>query len=726
MSQRELQSRWFSVNGQRMHVRASVEPTPAGSPVIVLVHGLVVSSRYMRPLARTLAKDFPVFAPDLPGFGRSSKPRHVLTLPELADALAAWMDAAALSRASFVANSLGCQVAVELALRHPARVERLVLQSPTMEAGRRTFGKQLARLARNSTREPLSLLGYMTLDYLQAGPRRALATFRMALADRIEDKLPRVQVPVLVVVGERDALVSPAWSERMAALAPQGQHVLLGGAAHTAVLDAPRLMARAVRRFVAGQPLAARLDPDPPAPAGLAGFDSASGLVRAASAFLHGEDFPGLGLDHPLEPLLPATRRLPRTLLRRAYSSLGWTEAVRPGRLRTFRDEEVCRWAAGRYPAGRFPAVLVGSSNGAALHLAAALGAPWLPQTYLVAVRHYRQDVLDPQAALDWGRAPGQVLLSGNPDLELHHMHDPNQDWLMSRHMAYFRVKKLRLGPTYEDFLAQRLAPGGTVVLVECGQSWPQVRVGERHFFQTGAVGGIAAEEYLQPSERLRSFFADRASAARVARYAPPAPDVEAPEAEWGFAPGLRDDVLRVAGRLGARVCRLVFDAPDELAPWVAELYRRWYRELGRPAGRLLVESFILVEPWLALHGACVPYWTTFPVEPSADVLEAYLAQAEPYEQLHLLLFSHGVESAGLAPPARWQAILRLAREQGMPAGVDLKRFPCDFGVYRLYQRELQRQLGTRYPLPPPLSFDLLERHARDAAAAGSPVSWVS
>src|SRR3712207_7271813 len=54
---------------------------------------------------------------------RSDKPRRVLPIPELADALAAWMEAAGLRRTSLVGNPLGCEILVELALCHPERSE---------------------------------------------------------------------------------------------------------------------------------------------------------------------------------------------------------------------------------------------------------------------------------------------------------------------------------------------------------------------------------------------------------------------------------------------------------------------------------------------------------------------------------------------------------------------------------------------------------------------------
>jgi pimeloyl-ACP methyl ester carboxylesterase len=66
---------------------------------------------------RRLAPAFRVWAPDLPGFGDSDRPRRALDLAELADALAGWMDAVDLPRAALLGNSLGCQVIGHLANR---------------------------------------------------------------------------------------------------------------------------------------------------------------------------------------------------------------------------------------------------------------------------------------------------------------------------------------------------------------------------------------------------------------------------------------------------------------------------------------------------------------------------------------------------------------------------------------------------------------------------------
>ena len=74
-------------------------------------------------------------------------------------------------------------------------------------------------------------------------------------------------------------------------------------------------------------------------------------------------------------------------------------------------------------------------------------------------------------------------------------MHDANQDRLLTQYMTYFRIKRRRLGEAYARFLAERLQPGGIIILVECRYSGPTTRVGPRHVLQHGGAGGIGAQE---------------------------------------------------------------------------------------------------------------------------------------------------------------------------------------------------------------------------------------
>jgi len=233
-----------------MHARVSEGPTTEGSPTVVLVHGLVVSGRYMLPTLELLAPAFRVYSPDLPGFGKSEKPPRVLDVAGLSDALAAWMGTVGLGSAALVGNSLGCQIVADLAARRPELVERAVLQGPTMDPRARFLPRLAARFLFDAPREPLSLLPIELRDYWAAGTRRGWRTLRHALIDRIEEKLPRVRAPALVVRGSRDPICPQRWAEEVSELLPQGRLAVVPGAAHTLNFAAPAGFAGLIREFL--------------------------------------------------------------------------------------------------------------------------------------------------------------------------------------------------------------------------------------------------------------------------------------------------------------------------------------------------------------------------------------------------------------------------------------------------------------------------------------------
>jgi 2-hydroxy-6-oxonona-2,4-dienedioate hydrolase len=235
-----------------IHACVSVDLAPARSLPIILVHGIGVASRFMVPAAEVLSPYHRVYAPDLPGFGESVKPAHALNILELADTLAGWTGAIGLESAAFLGNSFGCQIVVELALRYPQLVERVVLQGPTMDPQARTAWRQIARLLRNSRREPLSHGLISAREYPRCGLHRLLKTFRYALEDHIEEKLPHVRVPALVVRGSKDPIVPQRWAEEVAKLLPKGKLAVVPGAPHTVVYDAPLELARVVSPFLSG------------------------------------------------------------------------------------------------------------------------------------------------------------------------------------------------------------------------------------------------------------------------------------------------------------------------------------------------------------------------------------------------------------------------------------------------------------------------------------------
>jgi hypothetical protein len=445
------------------------------------------------------------------------------------------------------------------------------------------------------------------------------------------------------------------------------------------------------------------------APPYIANFDSATAMLRATSAFLRKEDFPGMGTNPPaVEPIATLINKLPRPLQEAIYTLNSAGEGIARERLGEVSAEAVADWMVHQYPQRHYPAVAIGSSSGALVHLCAALGIPWLPQTFLIPVQHQGDIKVDePKTAMEWGRKHAKPLLEVNPELQLHHMHDPNQDRLTMRGMTYFRVKRLRLGAVYEQFLERSLSPGGTIFIIECQRIFPTTQIGDRHFFQPGGLGGATPEEFLYGSDRVREYL--KQYNPQYQKWDAPAPDGDRPEAEWGFEASLRDDIERFARQKGYRICRVVFDEPEHLSPLVAELYRWWYQERQILANRLLVESFILLEPMWTLRTGSIPFWMKFNMEPSLEWIEHYLSTSDAYDEIFLMLFSHGVNCVGLPTIDRWREVFKFARKRGEFVGVEEDKFPRNFATLIRYYTDLKRQISARYPLPRSLTLNELD-----------------
>lgn len=244
----DLQTNEVPVRGLEIFSRFSVRP---GAPAVVLIHGLSISSRYQIPLARRLAKDYSVYAPDLPGFGQSDDPPSIPSILELASWLIDWLNVIGLDRGVIlVGNSLGANVAVELATRQPERVTHLVLSGLSLDPAGRRLWIQIARAIRDIPREPLSLMPLHAKDFFVAGPGRVLTTLRDAMRDPLATKLPHVKMPALIIRGEHDPLSPQSWAEEVASLLPNGRLAVIPGAPHATNYACPEVFARLVGELV--------------------------------------------------------------------------------------------------------------------------------------------------------------------------------------------------------------------------------------------------------------------------------------------------------------------------------------------------------------------------------------------------------------------------------------------------------------------------------------------
>jgi len=98
--------------------------------------------------------------------------------------------------------------------------------------------------------EPPSLWRIMLRDYWKAGFRRTVLTLRSLQQFRLEEWLPRADVPALVVGGGQDRIVPVWWIRQVASLLPQGEASVITEAGHVPNFSHPAKLAALVRAFV--------------------------------------------------------------------------------------------------------------------------------------------------------------------------------------------------------------------------------------------------------------------------------------------------------------------------------------------------------------------------------------------------------------------------------------------------------------------------------------------
>jgi len=109
------------INGMKMYYEVS----GAGDPIVVL-HGSFMTIPLMGEIIPKLAETHKVYALEFQGHGRTTDIDRPITYPHLADDVAAFMDSVGLAKADVFGYSLGAVAGLQLAIRHPAKVNRLV------------------------------------------------------------------------------------------------------------------------------------------------------------------------------------------------------------------------------------------------------------------------------------------------------------------------------------------------------------------------------------------------------------------------------------------------------------------------------------------------------------------------------------------------------------------------------------------------------------------------
>jgi pimeloyl-ACP methyl ester carboxylesterase len=254
--------RRVDVNGMKMYYEVSGR----GDPLIVL-HGSYMNIPSMGAIVPRLARTHKVYALELQGHGRTTDIDRPITYPNLADDVAAFMDAAGLPRADVFGYSMGAAAGLQLAIRHPDKVNKLVAASVAYDAEgwQPAFRAFIPKMTEEMFLELPFAQEYRKLapnpDGFPALVRKLIALEREPMAWEAEVKA--MKTPVLIITGDADVatlehsvamfrLLGGGGMGDMGQPLPASRLAVMPATSHTAVITQPDLLHGFMEPFLKG------------------------------------------------------------------------------------------------------------------------------------------------------------------------------------------------------------------------------------------------------------------------------------------------------------------------------------------------------------------------------------------------------------------------------------------------------------------------------------------
>ena len=263
LAQAQAMGNRVKVNGMQMYYEVS----GSGDPLIVL-HGAYMNIPEMGAIIPRLAKTHKVYALEFQGHGRTTDIARPITYPNLADDVAAFMDAVGIPKADVFGYSMGAAAALQLAIRHPAKVNKLVAASVAYDA--RGWQPEFTAFIPQMTVEMFLQMPFAK-EYpkLAANPngfpelvRKLIALEKEPMAWEADVKA--MKTPVLIITGDADVatlehsvamfrLLGGGGMGDMGKPLPPSRLAVMPATSHTAVITQPDLLHAFIEPFLKGQ-----------------------------------------------------------------------------------------------------------------------------------------------------------------------------------------------------------------------------------------------------------------------------------------------------------------------------------------------------------------------------------------------------------------------------------------------------------------------------------------
>jgi hypothetical protein len=376
----------------------------------------------------------------------------------------------------------------------------------------------------------------------------------------------------------------------------------------------------------------------------------------------------------------------------------------------------VASWFASRYEKRPYHNIILGPPLGSMAYLSCVLDAPFLPLNYRMCINHPKPMNADNIA--DYARRAreiGDIVTRKDPFVELVSEYDPVHERLRVRNASLMRYKFLQLPRAYEQFIRSRLAPGGSVILVESRTGWNQYTLDDRLSMQVGLTGGIPDEEFLRGSKRLAAFRERYLGDDKAAWRLNMRTEVK-PESQFGVSPMMRASIVNSCAQLKKPVLQLFSNDIFQVNNLVSSLFVRCARREGKRPTRFFVHSGLFIAPYEAMQSLLLPLWVP-------DSSSASLAYAKEYINAYsfetdtaFVALEPSVAGAPDALPFKdWAAAAGQGGRKVRVVANTPRLFPFDITAYFNFWRYMQiESRRIRDPLEIRVNLDMLIEEAQN------------
>lgn len=234
---------------------------------LVLIHGFCETHEIWEEVATELAKDFKVYVPDLPGFGKSPLPNPPFTIDDIGSLMADWLRDLNLKRAVVIGHSLGGYVALAMAVKDQGRIAGLGLFHSTAAAD-----SEEKKANRNKTAEFVRANGVApfvevfvqglfhqkenkhimeVMDIALSTPQDTLMAYTYAMRDRPSrvDWLKAFDNKLLIVAGDSDSVIPLSLLQDQADVMPRAELNILKNTGHMGMYESQTDAGSIIKNF---------------------------------------------------------------------------------------------------------------------------------------------------------------------------------------------------------------------------------------------------------------------------------------------------------------------------------------------------------------------------------------------------------------------------------------------------------------------------------------------